>query len=89
MEARRGWQTLRHRQLPRTKRGHAERRQFDPRRRARSRPSPPADTEQAASLALRTGYRHIDTAAAYRNERETGRAIADSDVPRDQLYVVT
>ena len=34
-------------------------------------------------------HRHIDTAAAYRNERETGRAIADSDVPRDQLYVVT
>lgn len=39
--------------------------------------------------ALRAGYRHIDTAAAYRNERETGRAVAESDVPRDQLYVVT
>ncbi|KZS73158.1 hypothetical protein A4G29_21055 [Mycobacterium kansasii] len=38
---------------------------------------------------LRAGYRHIDTAAAYRNERETGRAVADSGVPRDQLYVVT
>ena len=50
---------------------------------------PPADTERAVSAALRAGYRHIDTAAAYRNERETGRAIADSDVPRDQLYVVT
>jgi 2,5-diketo-D-gluconate reductase A len=50
---------------------------------------PPADTEQAVRAALRAGYRHIDTAAAYRNERETGRAIADSDVPRDQLYVVT
>jgi len=50
---------------------------------------PPADTEQAVSAALRAGYRHIDTAAAYRNERETGRAVADSDVPRDQLYVVT
>jgi len=49
----------------------------------------PAATEQAVSVALRAGYRHIDTAAAYRNERETGRAIADSDVPRDQLYVVT
>ncbi|MCV7075088.1 aldo/keto reductase [Mycobacterium szulgai] len=49
----------------------------------------PADTEQAVGAALRAGYRHIDTAAAYRNERETGRAIADSDVPRDQLYVVT
>jgi 2,5-diketo-D-gluconate reductase A len=50
---------------------------------------PPADTERAVSAALHAGYRHIDTAAAYRNERETGRAIADSDVPRDQLYVVT
>ncbi len=39
--------------------------------------------------ALRAGYRHIDTAAAYRNERETGRALADSGVPREQLYVVT
>ncbi|WP_301150094.1 aldo/keto reductase [Mycobacterium simiae] len=50
---------------------------------------PPAETEQAVSAALRVGYRHIDTAAAYRNERETGRAIANSGVPRDQLYVVT
>ena len=50
---------------------------------------PPADTGQAVSAALRAGYRHIDTAAAYRNERETGRAVAESDVPRDQLYVVT
>jgi 2,5-diketo-D-gluconate reductase A len=50
---------------------------------------PPADTEQAVSAALRAGYRHIDTAAAYRNERETGRALANSGVPRDQLYVVT
>jgi 2,5-diketo-D-gluconate reductase A len=50
---------------------------------------PPADTEAAVGAALRAGYRHIDTAAAYRNERETGRAIAESGVPRDQLYVVT
>lgn len=50
---------------------------------------PPAETEQAVSAALRAGYRHIDTAAAYRNEREVGRALADSGVARDQLYVVT
>jgi 2,5-diketo-D-gluconate reductase A len=50
---------------------------------------PPAVTEQAVSAALRVGYRHIGTAAAYRNERETGRAVANSGVPRDQLYVVT
>ena len=35
----------------------------------------PAETERAVSAALRAGYRHIDTAAAYRNERETGRAL--------------
>jgi 2,5-diketo-D-gluconate reductase A len=50
---------------------------------------PPADTQHVVSAALRAGYRHFDTAAAYRNERETGCAIAESDVPRDQLYVVT
>jgi 2,5-diketo-D-gluconate reductase A len=50
---------------------------------------PPADTEQAVSAALRAGYRHIDTAAAYLNERETGRAVAESGVPRDELYLVT
>jgi 2,5-diketo-D-gluconate reductase A len=50
---------------------------------------PPADTEQAVAAALRAGYRHIDTAAMYGNERETGRAIADSGIPRDQIYVVT
>lgn len=49
----------------------------------------PKDTAAAVAAALRAGYRHIDTAAAYRNERETGRAIADSGVARDQLYVVT
>lgn len=50
---------------------------------------PPADTEQAVSAALQAGYRHIDTAAVYGNERETGRAVAESGVPRDELYLVT
>src|ERR1700758_5580101 len=50
---------------------------------------PPTDTEQAVSTALRAGYRHIDTAAMYGNERETGRAVAESGVPRDELYLVT
>ncbi|MGH3558427.1 MAG: aldo/keto reductase [Mycobacterium sp.] len=50
---------------------------------------PPADTEQAVGAALRAGYRHVDTAAMYGNERETGRAVADSGVPRDELYLVT
>ena len=39
--------------------------------------------------ALRAGYRHIDTAAMYQNERETGRAVAESGVPRNELYLVT
>jgi 2,5-diketo-D-gluconate reductase A len=50
---------------------------------------PPADTEQAVGTALRAGYRHIDTAAMYGNERETGRAAAESGVSRDELYLVT
>jgi 2,5-diketo-D-gluconate reductase A len=50
---------------------------------------PPDQTEAAVSTALRAGYRHIDTAAAYRNERETGRAIANSDLARDDVFVVT
>src|SRR5271167_1165104 len=50
---------------------------------------PPTDTEQAVSTALQAGYRHIDTAAMYGNERETGRAIAESGVSRDELYLVT
>jgi 2,5-diketo-D-gluconate reductase A len=49
----------------------------------------PEDAERAVGAALQAGYRHIDTAAAYHNERETGRAVADSGIPRDQLYVVT
>ncbi|HVQ99674.1 MAG TPA: aldo/keto reductase [Mycobacterium sp.] len=49
----------------------------------------PEDAERAVGAALQAGYRHIDTAAAYHNERETGRAVANSGIPRDQLYVVT
>lgn len=41
------------------------------------------------ATALQVGYRHIDTAALYGNERETGRAVAASGLPRDQVYVVT
>lgn len=49
----------------------------------------PEDVGRAVGAALQAGYRHIDTAAAYQNERETGRAVADSGIPRGQLYVVT
>jgi diketogulonate reductase-like aldo/keto reductase len=43
----------------------------------------------AVRTALDVGYRHIDTATVYRNEGEVGRAIADSGVPRDELFVTT
>lgn len=47
------------------------------------------ETEQAVAAALATGYRHVDTAAAYRNETEVGRAIGASDVPREDVFIVT
>ena len=39
--------------------------------------------------ALEVGYRHVDTAAMYRNERDVGRAVRDSGVPREQVFVTT
>src|SRR5215218_880808 len=39
--------------------------------------------------ALEIGYRHIDTARAYENEREVGRGIAESGVPRDEIFLTT
>jgi 2,5-diketo-D-gluconate reductase A len=50
---------------------------------------PPADTGEAVRLALETGYRHIDTAAAYRNEAGVAQAIAGSDLQRDDVFVTT
>lgn len=50
---------------------------------------PAQETEKAVSEALAVGYRHLDTAAAYRNEEAVGRAITASSIPRDQLFVTT
>jgi 2,5-diketo-D-gluconate reductase A len=50
---------------------------------------PPDEAEKAVSEALEVGYRHIDTAAIYRNEEGVGAAIAKSGVPRDELFVTT
>jgi 2,5-diketo-D-gluconate reductase A len=50
---------------------------------------PPADTAGAAAHALRTGYRHIDTAAAYRNEAQVGEAVRDSGLRRDDVFTTT
>lgn len=46
-------------------------------------------TYQAVSDALAAGYRHIDTAVAYFNEGEVGRAIRDSGIARDQIWVTS
>ncbi|MFG3552253.1 aldo/keto reductase [Streptomyces sp. NPDC047725] len=51
--------------------------------------TPPEETVAAVRAALDLGYRHIDTAAAYGNEREVGRAIRDSGVPREDIFVET
>jgi 2,5-diketo-D-gluconate reductase A len=50
---------------------------------------PPEDTQRAVEEALEAGYRHVDTAAAYRNERGVGAAIAASGVPREEVFVTT
>jgi diketogulonate reductase-like aldo/keto reductase len=51
--------------------------------------TPPDETKAAVKAALDLGYRHIDTAAAYGNEREVGQAIRDSGVPRDEIFIET
>ncbi|WUD32345.1 aldo/keto reductase [Streptomyces europaeiscabiei] len=50
---------------------------------------PEDQTQQAVEAALEAGYRLLDTAAAYENERAVGRAIAASGIPRDELFVTT
>ena len=50
---------------------------------------PPEETKQAVTEALEAGYRLIDTAQGYRNEEGVGAAIAESDVPRDELFITT
>ncbi len=47
------------------------------------------DVYRAVLHALEAGYRHIDTAVAYKNEEEVGRALADSSVPREEVFVTT
>lgn len=51
--------------------------------------TPPEETAASVAAALRTGYRHIDTAAAYANERDVGEGIRQSGVPRDQVFIET
>ncbi len=49
----------------------------------------PASTKGVVLDALEVGYRHIDTAAGYANETAVGQAIAESGIPRDQLFITT
>src|SRR2546426_8366025 len=48
-----------------------------------------AECVRAVRWALELGYRHIDTAQAYGNEESVGRALRDSGVPRDDVYITT
>ncbi|MFJ9785666.1 aldo/keto reductase [Amycolatopsis sp. NPDC101161] len=50
---------------------------------------PDDETTAAVKTALETGYRSIDTAAVYGNEKGVGQAIAESGVPRDELFITT
>src|SRR4051812_37908167 len=47
------------------------------------------ECEDAVRWALEAGYRHIDTAQAYGNEESVGRALRDSGVPRDDVFITT
>ncbi|RKP47335.1 aldo/keto reductase [Cohnella endophytica] len=47
------------------------------------------ETENAVSVALKAGYRSIDTASMYQNEQGVGRAIRASGIPREQVFVTT
>ena len=51
--------------------------------------TPPDETKTAVAEALRVGYRHIDTAAAYGNERGVGEAIRASGIERSQIFIET
>jgi 2,5-diketo-D-gluconate reductase A len=49
----------------------------------------PADTAEAVTTALEIGYRHIDTAEMYENEREVGEGVRASDLDRDEVFVTS
>jgi 2,5-diketo-D-gluconate reductase A len=50
---------------------------------------PDAEVTDAVATALEVGYRSIDTAAAYENEEGVGRALARTDVPREEIFLTT
>ena len=46
-------------------------------------------TYEAVTRALKAGYRHIDTAAAYFNEAEVGKAVKDRGIPREEIFITS
>lgn len=48
-----------------------------------------SQVREAVKLALQLGYRHIDGASAYGNEREIGAAIRESGLPREEIFVTS
>ena len=50
---------------------------------------PPEITEECVSNALKVGYRHIDTAFYYKNERQVGNALKKSGLPREEIFLTT
>jgi len=48
-----------------------------------------AETQRAVAAAIEIGYRHVDTARAYRNEADVGAALRESGLPRGKLFVTT
>jgi 2,5-diketo-D-gluconate reductase A len=50
---------------------------------------PPEQTAEAATRALLAGYRHLDTAAAYRNEAAVGQAVHAAGLDRDEVFITT
>jgi 2,5-diketo-D-gluconate reductase A len=51
--------------------------------------TPPGETTAAVEAAIATGYRHVDTAAAYGNERQVGDAIRRSGIDRSEMFIET
>jgi methylglyoxal/glyoxal reductase len=51
--------------------------------------SKPEDAYKAVLAALKSGYRHIDTAAIYNNEEMVGKAIKDSKIKREDIFITT
>ena len=50
---------------------------------------PPEDTARITGQAFEAGFRHIDTAEMYGNEKEVGQAVAESGIPRDEIFVTS